>query len=94
METIMYLTEDYTGAASKIEYGKKGDKVTRVSFDNWMSLVKKGDTLFHVRNEKLSPEPVTSDPIPTETLPTPAPSLKKATKPRKPNLNKQSNLFK
>lgn len=91
METEMYLTEDYTGAASRIEYGKKGDQVTRISFDDYMSLVRGPCGLYHIRNEKLSPIPMKPDPRPTEVqLPTPA----KATTKRKQSLNKQSNLFK
>lgn len=95
MEVEMYLTEDYTGAASQIEYGKKGDRVTRISYDNYMSLVRGPSGLFHVRNEKLSliplEKPITPNPHPTETAPrTPG----KTTTKRKKPINKQTNLFK
>lgn len=94
MEVEMFLTEDYTGAASQIEYGKKGDRVTRISYDNYMSLVRGPTGLFHVRNEKLSliplEIPITRDPQPSEkNIPTPT----KTTRSRKKSIHKQSNLF-
>lgn len=50
-----YLAEDYTGAASKIEYGKTGDKVELISVNGDMSLVM-GKELFHIKTEKLITE--------------------------------------
>lgn len=53
-----YLTENITGAASKIEYGKIGDQVEVVKEHGDMYLVKCGNELFHVRAKQLSDDPI------------------------------------
>lgn len=62
-----YLLEDFTGVASGIHYGKKGDQVSVISEREGIALVDNGKELFHIRVERLSeskpeinnrPEPV------------------------------------
>ena len=48
------LTEDITGAASRIQYGKKGEKVKVIKQRNNMVLVQGKQHLFYVRAEKLT----------------------------------------
>ena len=50
----MFLTQDITGAASLIEYGKKWEKVEVVLIRDNMALVRGKTELFHVRIEKLT----------------------------------------
>jgi hypothetical protein len=54
-----YLNCDVIGAASRIEYGKKGDRVNVISQDESMALVELAEgegaiEKFHVRIEKLT----------------------------------------
>lgn len=70
-----YLTQDYTGALSKIQYGKKGDTVTVISERDNMALVDSGKELFHIRREKLSDDPVEKEAI--LATPDPLPAKKK-----------------
>jgi len=58
----MYLTEDYTGAASGIEFGKKGDKVDVIDTRDDMILVQgaRGE-IFWIKRSKLSETPIKPD---------------------------------
>lgn len=60
----MYLTEDYTGPYSKIEYGKKGDKVyiTKRSMNMVLVTSESGFT-FHINESKLSQSKIEKDAI-------------------------------
>lgn len=48
------LSCDYTGPASGIKYGKKGDTVTLIKQDGNMALVDNGKELFHIQLGKLT----------------------------------------
>jgi hypothetical protein len=54
----MYLREDIIGSASRIIYGKQGDKVQVIRQDYDMSFVSNNGIKFFVRNEKLSQEKI------------------------------------
>jgi hypothetical protein len=60
----MYLAEDFTGAASKTDYGKKGDKVKMIKVEGGIALADNGRELFHIRIEKLIEHKPVSDPTP------------------------------
>ena len=54
----MYLTEDIIGAASRIVYGRKGDKVEVIRKELDLCFVNNHGNRFFVRYEKLSEEKV------------------------------------
>lgn len=58
-QQVAYLKSDYIGVASKICYGKAGDKVEilKVNYDE-MTLVKNEETVFHIHKSNLSFETV------------------------------------
>jgi hypothetical protein len=58
-----YLNKNITGAASRVEYGKKGDKVEVVPFEgfNEMVLVKGAGKPFWVWPEDLSDKPIDNE---------------------------------
>jgi len=58
----MYLTEDIIGAASRIVYGLKGDKIEVIREELDLCLVMNKGIRFFVRYEKLSKEKVNPDP--------------------------------
>lgn len=91
MAETMYLNCDYTGASSRIEYGKKGDQVTLIKIEDDMALVQKGTVLFHVKKNKLSVEPVQVEEIEESVIenhiPVRTPVKKKVT------ATKQNTLF-
>ena len=58
----MYLKEDIIGAASRITYGLKGDKVTLIRQEIDICLVELNDQRFFVKYEKLSEEKVEPTP--------------------------------
>lgn len=58
----MYLKEDIIGAASRITYGLKGDKVTIIRNGIDMCLVELNEQRFFVKYEKLSEEKVEPTP--------------------------------
>lgn len=58
----MYLTEDIIGAASRIVYGRKGDKVEVIRKDLDLCFVNNHGNRFFVRYEKLSEEKVNPSP--------------------------------
>lgn len=53
-----YLKCDITGPYSNIEYGKKGDEVLFIKYQNEFSLVELNRERFHVKNENLSDTPI------------------------------------
>jgi uncharacterized Rossmann fold enzyme len=57
----LYLTEDYTGAASGILYGKKGDRVSVISKEGNMVLVELDGIRFHTQESRLSKGKVEKD---------------------------------
>jgi hypothetical protein len=58
----MYLREDIIGSASRIIYGRQGDKVQVIRQDYDMSFVINNGIKFFVRNEKLSKEKIDASP--------------------------------
>lgn len=58
----MYLIKDYTGPASKIQYGKKGDQIEVLSERGNMYLATNGNHLFYIRKENLSEAFVKKEP--------------------------------
>lgn len=58
----MYLTEDIIGAASRIVYGRKGDKVEVIRKELELCFVNNHGNRFFVRYEKLSEEKVNPSP--------------------------------
>lgn len=58
----MYLKEDIIGAASRITYGLKGDKVTLIRQEIDICLVELNEQRFFVKYEKLSEEKVEPTP--------------------------------
>jgi hypothetical protein len=54
----VYLTENYTGEYSRIEYGKKGDKVNVIEVKGNMALVEGNGKRYHVKVDKLSEKEV------------------------------------
>lgn len=87
---IMYLTCDFTGLASGIQYGKAGDMVTVISVNGDMALVDGGKEKYHIRYEKLSQHP--PDLLP-ESKPEEKPSRPMKFKRAKATTPKQKNLF-
>ena len=65
----VWVKEDITGLASGIEYAKKGDQVMVVDDCRELILVKKGETMFFCKPEKLSSEKVNPDPVNQEKQP-------------------------
>ncbi len=58
----MYLTKDIIGAASRIVYGRKGDKVEVIRKDLDLCFVKNQGNRFFVRYENISEQKI--DPSP------------------------------
>lgn len=59
---VMYLRKDVIGEASRIEYGKTGDKVTVIDdHEREMILVEGAKERFHVRAEALSDQLIQSE---------------------------------
>jgi len=56
-----YLLCDITGPYSRIEYGKKGDKVIHLGTQNEFELVELNGERFHVRKENISETPVETE---------------------------------
>ncbi len=79
-----YLLEDYTGAASKTEYGKKGDEVRMIKEEGGMALVENKGELFHIRIEKLTEHKLVADPTPIIHEPLKPPEPRKRSTTRKP----------
>jgi hypothetical protein len=50
----MYLTKDFTGGVTKVEYGKQGDHVTVVKTVNEMILIEVNGHRVHVHLEMIS----------------------------------------
>jgi hypothetical protein len=60
-DDFKYLICDVTGPYSRIEYGKKGDKVTFIKSDSEFSLVELNGDRFHARNINLSDTPIETE---------------------------------
>jgi|GEM_PF-3605821 len=96
---MKYLTEDITGHASGIKYGKKGDAVKEVGVGGELSLVEGNGHRFYVRPEQLSEDAPVEIKTPLEPIkqPAPVPERKQYAKPPKgktPGVSpKQTNLF-
>ena len=58
----MYLIKDFTGPASKILYGKKGDQIEVLSERANMYLATNCNHLFYIRKEYLTDEFVEKEP--------------------------------
>ncbi|HEX7906206.1 MAG TPA: hypothetical protein VF487_20170 [Chitinophagaceae bacterium] len=53
-DEVKYLICDITGFYSRIEFGKKGDKVRFINWSNEFGLVELNGERFHVKKENLS----------------------------------------
>lgn len=73
----MYLKEDIIGAASRITYGLKGDKVTLIRQDIDICLVELNEQRFFVKYEKLSEEKVEPTPKVARENPTSVQRIRK-----------------
>ena len=73
----MYLKEDIIGAASRITYGLKGDKVTLIRQEIDICLVELNDQRFFVKYEKLSEEKVEPTPKVARENPTSVQRIRK-----------------
>lgn len=58
----MYLIKDFTGPASKILYGKKGDQIEVLSERADMYLATNGNHLFYIRKDKVTEAFVEKEP--------------------------------
>jgi len=65
---VMYLKEDHTGPASRIEFGKKGDKVEARQYYETLWLAEGRNGKFYIRRDLLSETPVQPDKVIAEPV--------------------------